>query len=562
MAAISAFHVGAIGVQIDNPNVDHNQFNNALPTVDLGYSTGAARFSGLRIVNQPITPHSREISVFKIPSYERDFYHRIWLIPKTINFSFVPSPIERTFHVWNAHRVGKVLDTLTAENDEGLTLTPDEGSSPYLPDELREYTLEATPDGPPQIEATYTFDFEGEQAVLSVLGIRVVGWTVQPNWIGPVTERAHWLTDLQASYNGTEQRRQLKEGPRVEWEFTFDVDVDERRLLDNTMFAFGGRIFALPIWTDLRFLEAPLSIGAETITVDTTGTDFHDGGLGVLLGPGSSFEAFPIDSLSSSGLILSSPLEQAWPAGTRLFPARASHMLEPRGFGNLTANYARGIGRFRTVEECTRDEIAEDTYRDRPVLTVEPNWRAAPEIDHSRLMELIDYGTGRDAAFDQSDQAFPILRVLWTALDRSASDELHNFIWCRRGRQKSVWIPTFANDLQAIEYEDATRLLTVRFCGLVNIAAGNVHRKDVRIQLADGTVFHRRLGTLSTVSAGISERAQLDVALGTGNLEAAAIRRISWLMLTRLDHDAIEIAWHTPAVAEAVLTFKGPKHDV
>lgn len=563
MAVIQAFNAGGLLVQIDNPNIPHEQFNVGLPTVDQGYAIGVDG-AAVRQSQQPITLATREISVYRVPTYEADIYHRIWLIPPTVNFGYVPSATSREVVLWNAHRIPRDLDSIEGADDEGLELSPDDAPSTYLPDEYRTYTIAASPDGPPVIEASYTFTFEsgGEIRVLLVVGTRVVGWTFEPNWLEPVIERPAWLTDVQVKRDGSEQRRQLRGGPRVDWEFTIDASGDRRRLLENLLQHSGGRIFALPVWPDLRILADAAVIGATSLAIDAAGADYRVGGNGVLLGPTGDFEAFEIEAIEAESISLVAPLEKAWPAGTRVFPTYAAYMLEGRGFGRATREYVRGLARFRTVDEVLADELEETTlYRGAPVMIDEPNWRDAPEIDYARNEGTVDFEVGRWFRFDHAEISLPELRVLWSALDREAAVYLHAFLWARRGRQRHLWVPTWANDLRVVNYDDDGAVLDVAYCGLVDFGAAEVHRRDVRIELVDGTVLYRRITQVQTQIEGQVERATLDSALGQ-ELEPGDFARISWLMLLRLDQDAVELTWHNPSVVETVLTFKGPRNDV
>ena len=561
MAVIAAFRTLSPQIQVDNPNVDPDQFITALPTPDLAISTGLGA-SALKVSQQPITVVGRTITVFYNYSPLDDFYDRIWRIPVSIAFGYVPTRTSREVWFWNAfYRQSVMLDSITETDADGLTLNAEATPATYLPSEYRRYTIDAFPEGPPNIDATYTFVFGSISVALPVTGIRVVPWTYEPNWINPVLERAAWLTDVQENHDGSEQRRQIRGGARVNWEFTYDVDDDRRRTIENELAAFGGRIWSLPVFTDEQRISAPLSAGAAIIPADTDGLDFHAGGLGMLLGPDGRNEAFRIFGVGSQSIELDSPLELAWPANSKLFPARAAWMLDDRGYDRHTREYVRGLARFQTVEEVDADELAETLYRGRPVLTVEPNWRTLPSINLARKLERLDFEVGRAFVYDDAGIVLPEMRVLWSALDRDTAVYLHRFIWSRRGRQKSVWVPTWSNDFRVLEYEDGTGRLDVAFARYFDSGVPGVHKQDIRIQLVDGSVFYRRIATATVETADTVERFTLDSPIGR-NLLPADFDRISWLHLMRLDQDAVELAWQTLAVVETVLSFKGPKHGV
>lgn len=564
MAVIDAFHVGGIGAQFDNPNVPHEQFNVGPPTVDQGYFISGAA-AAERISGQPVPLVTREITAFIVPGFYYDFYERIWLIPPVVDFGYVPSPTSREFTLWNAWRVPRELTAIAAADDEGLTLNADTPPVVMLPDALITWSIDAATEGPDTIDARYTFEFESgdEVRILIVVGQRAVGWTFAPNWLDPVLERPAWLTDVQVLEDGSEQRRRLRDGPRVDTEFTVDVADDRKRVLENVLAGVGSRVFTVPAWPDIRELAGPLAPGALEIALDPAGTDFRAAGLGMILDDDGRFEGFEVATVEADRLELVAPIAHAWPPGTRVYPARAAYLLDGRGNVRAHRNYARGTFRFRTIEEVVREALAEGTtYRGEPVLLEEPNWREGPEIDYTRHLEVVDFETGRPAVFDRADLALPVQRVSWTALDRAAADHLRAFLWARAGRWRGLWVPTWTDDLRVVDYDDGgSGTLDVAYAGVADFGGLAPHRRDLRIQLTDGTVFYRRVDQVLPLVEGVSERLDLDAALGSA-VPPADFERVSWLMYMRLDQDTIELAWSTPSIVETVLSFKGPRNDV
>lgn len=513
--------------------------------------------------NQPLTEVAQSRQGNQWPSYGfLDFYNRIHISHTTLNLGNLVSLQQRELSVFNAYFVPRTLNDITVVGDDGLNLIEPQ-ATPFAFAPLQEliYILEASTDGPPTIDATYTFDFDVRDFEVHVVGVRIVAWQWEANWIQPVVERLEWLTDILPAYDGSEQRRKLRAWPRISYEFTFDAQDGARRLLENVVYGWGGRIWALPIWPDIQVLTEPLLAGATVIPSATAGRDFHLDGLAVLIGDSGTPESVEVDAIAADSITLQRPLVSSWPVGTRLYPARTARMEDPRGWGRMTRNYVRGLVRFKTVEEIEAAVASEAVYRDYPVMTYRPNWREAPEIDYQRKLATLAFGTGRDSVTDEAELALPMHTWRWTMLTREDVIAFREWIYARAGRAKAIWLPTWSDDLVLAD-EVAPSAVNIDFqaAGLAHFAQAGVHRTDVRIELTNGTVLYRRLSNFVTVDDA-TERATMNSIFGI-TVTPAMIESISWMHLVRLDTDSIEITWHHAGVAEATIIMKGPRNGV
>lgn len=490
------------------------------------------------------------------------WYNHLHVEPLRIDLGNLISVQQRAIAVFNGYFVARVLNDVVPANDTGLTLT-EPAATPFAMTPLEEltYLLSISVEGPAIVDASYTFDFDVIDFVVEVTGVRIVAWSWEPNWINSVIERLAWKTDVIPAFDGSEQRRALLAGPRCEWEFTFDVQTAQRRLFENVVYGWGALIWALPIWIDVEPLVDVLVGGSSFIPIaDTEGRDFHEEGIGVVLGTDGTFESFEVLLVDPDGIHLVNPIVSTWPTGSRVYPARTARLLDPRSTARFTRNYARGLARFKTVEEIERTALDEELYRGLPVMVREPNWREAPEIDYKRKLATLDFGYGQDDQVDEAGIPLPAQTVRWTMLDRTEANYFRQWIYARQGRFKAVWIPTWSDDLVLADLITASQLnMDVQACGLTYFAKGDVHRRDIRIQLIDGTVFYRRVEGFVVVDTA-TERMTMNAVLGQQVLPEQ-VERISWLYCARLDSDQIELSWATPAIAEAMLIFKGPRNE-
>jgi hypothetical protein len=513
---------------------------------------------------QPIVELQEDRDGTDAPSYGFLHWYNHVHIFATLNLGAVISEQHVDLSVFNAYFVPRTLLSIEHENDTGLTLAGPE-DPPYEFGPLQEviYQLSAQQFGPPTIDATYTFDFDNRSYTVHVVGVRVVAWSWEPNWIQPVKERLEWSTNLIPSFDGHEQARALRSGARQYVEFTYDALGRQRRRLENVLYGWGARVFALPLWWDGFDLVESVAAASVLIPCETTGRDFRASGIGVLIGADDSgdFESFEILAVNEHSIEIKRPLVNAWPIGTRVYPSITARLLDDgRRFNRFTADYARGGAMFRAEELLKMEAADEDLYRGAPVMTAEPNWREQPDVEYARKLEELDLGQ-RVVFDDQSGVADPMQRYTWTCADREGVTDLKAFLFAREGRARTAWVPSWANDLQLVVLIGAAGTnLDVEHADLSGMVAAGVNRRDIRIELKDGTVFYRRVSGFHVVSDDV-ERMTIDSALGE-DVAPEDVLMISFMSLARQDTDSVEIEYSTREWADAGIALRSVPHDL
>lgn len=492
-----------------------------------------------------------------------DWYDRIHIQYTLLDLGNLLSTQVVTIEVFSTYFEDRTLTDVVGVNDSGLTLTPPSAyPMTFLPWDSELFSLQISTSGPPTIDATYTFDFDVIDLELRVIGTRIVVWSFHPDWQRPILERLEWMTSVARAYDGSEQRMKLRTtGPRWEFEFSFNLHGNaEATLLENYLYDWQSRVWAMPVFTDGTTLTAAAS--GTNVPCDTTTRDFHAGGLALLSSAdGHTYESFEIQSVADGVLTAVLPITGTWPAGSGIFPLRNARLTARMPLQRLTAAGLEGVASFRCVEPIVRTAATETTYRGYPVMTERPNWREGLPYEYTRAQDEFDNRTHAEPVVDDGAGSIPIQSWLWSAFDRTEIETLRRFLFARMGRWKAIWLPTFTNDLRlAAGLTSAQVNMDVEWCGLTAFVQEGAHRRDVRIELKDGTVFYRRVSGFVQVDAD-TERMTLASALGQA-VDPDDVAMISWLMLARLDQDAVEITWYTPGAAEAQLAFAGFNNDV
>jgi hypothetical protein len=520
---------------------------------------------GVLISALPVTVAPQQLSGERLGCWGDDWYHRIHISLQRLDLGNVASTQTAPVRVWNAHLLPRSLQAI-AGLDDGIELAG-QPLPPLLFAALqeREWQLSITPDGAPVLDVSLSWQFDnGEAPAIRITATRIIAWAFAPNWADGITERLDWATDVLQSETGMEQRRALRQAPRREFEISLLAEGRERQLLDLSVFGWGSRVWALPIWPDIQLTGVSVPAGALAIPCSTAGRDFRAGGL-ALLRSESAFgvEVVEVLSVELDGLTLKRSTQQDWPAGSRLYPARPATLAEQPGSDRLTDRLDRVNCRFQVLDACDWPDVMPATlYRGVPVLTARPDESEDLTRAYQRLLLELDNGTALPLLTDTASRAFPVMQHRWLLSGRDEQAAFRSLLYALSGRLAAVWVPTHADDLELVApVSDVAMSVDVAAIGYTRFGRSQPGRRDVRIELVDGTALHRRITSSSELSADV-ERLVLDSALGR-NVAPGDVLRISWLVLCRLDSDGIEIEHMTDSdgLARSHVVFRGVRDE-
>lgn len=511
--------------------------------------SGPATFAGM---HTPITlPGTR------LQAFAGDFYDRIHITTRLLDLGNMISDQTSQITIWNAYRRAWSLTSVLSVNAEGITV----GGQPapplqYNPLQERIYTVSISTDGPAQIDATLSWVFSnGEVVALDIVGQRIVLWNWRPDWTQGMVERLQWYTDVLQAGRGEEQRRALRLNPRQYLEFGATIDGNDRQMMESILWNWGARSWAVPLWYDGQQLAATLAIGATSIPLNPASRGYQVGELVVLTnGTPSVYEVVEVGSLSSS-IGLSRPTQQTWPAGTMVYPARPAIIENVAQLGRFTAQVVSLRLQWRMLEPTTWAAAATPTYRSLPVFELKPNWVEDPLQDFERSVTVLDAGVGLTTTTDRAEMPLTTQRMRFSHTGKAAIDTWKQRLWALRGKQGAIWVPTWSDDLTVVaQIGDAALNIDVRWMGYTKYLQMDPGRRDIRIQLNNGTIYYRRITGAIEVSPTV-ERLSIDSALGA-TVNVSDIALVCFMALSRSDSDAHEIAYFQGDVADTVFSAR------
>jgi hypothetical protein len=490
---------------------------------------------------------ARSIPGARLRDYTDDFYHRVHVIPGRLDMGNVASVQIVQARIWNAHLEPQSLEAIDAIDADGITLTGSVAPVTVTPLQELHYEVSVDTAGPPVADARYAWQFDGlPAAVLAITATRIIPFGWAPDWADGVRERLSWLTGLFRSPKGAEQRRALRLAPRRTFSAALILEGRERQAFDLALWGWGARVWAMPVWHDVQLLAAPVSAGAGSITCATSGREFRAGGLALLRGVSAlETEVVEVEAVTGTGLTLARPTVSDWPAGTRLYPVLPARLTDAPSMARVHDQATRAEVAFLATEPVDVTPAAPaTTYRGWPVLTARPDETEDLTLAMQRLQQVVDNATGRQSVTDTAGHAFTLQGYRWVLGSRAEHAALRALLYYLQGRFQALWVPTFADDLTLVaQVAPADGGITIANVSYSRFAGGAPGRKDIRIELRDGTVYHRRI--TGATEDGDTEVLSLSPLGATIN--PSDVARISFMALCRLDQDDIELLHETDA---------------
>ncbi len=387
-------------------------------------------------------------------------------------------------------------------------------------------------------------------------------WSFPPNWDSGVLERLEWKTDVLSSETGHEQRVSRRLTPRRSFEASFLIQKENRQYLNSLLTVYGAYPFLIPVWHSVTHLTEPAELGDDTIYLDTEFREYEVGDLIIIRGRSfDDWEVNQVEEITPTSLKLISTLESGWRAGTRVYPARLSR-IDPR-ISNVkrTDQFISMSTLFTVVQKNPYSSGAGDLpiYRSSPVLNFRPDESEDLTHEYERLIAVADNDLGIPDVYDATNLMFQNTAFRWAFKGREKHQQLRQLLYSLRGRAGTVWVPTFMDDFTVVaDIAGASTTIDVANVGYSRLEALKEGRKDIRIELYDGTAYYRRIDSAEEISSTV-DRLTISSAL-PGAVAKIAIRSVSFVMRCRLNQDSIEInhSADTDGLTICAVTWRGP----
>ncbi|WP_040293028.1 hypothetical protein [Acetonema longum] len=145
-----------------------------------------------------------------------------------------------------------------------------------------------------------------------------------PNWRDGILDEIEYLTDIITAYDESEQRIRVRDTARRSVEYVFTaLDSADMALLESYVWKYQGQEIWLPLWMDARVATEAIPEGDTQVRI-TPGKWLYlaEDGRVVLYRDKYQWDVKQITGIYDTTLTFAAPVEQSWPQGTLVVPAR------------------------------------------------------------------------------------------------------------------------------------------------------------------------------------------------------------------------------------------------
>jgi hypothetical protein len=357
----------------------------------------------------------------------------------------------------------------------------------------------------------------------------------------PVRETLEFLTDVLESYNGSEQRLQLRTKARQTYAYTIPLQAWHTAAAFNTEYGAIRKRWAVPIWTEAQYVGNILS-NAPAIVCDTTNYDLRDESLAMIYAGCDKWQVVEIASVEPGQINLLSNVNGF--VGAWLIPVRIGFISntidKPTNGHNGKSTLTFEI---EDTSEITSDAPSQYLGND---IYYEVGFLSGDSISRTieKRLDKNDFSLGlveRRSPWENTRFATPYRKVLDSP---SEVADFKKWLYRRAGKFRSFWLPTFEVNMRVVNTGVIASTLLISADSYIDYASV---RTNIAIQANDGTWYNRTVSNPLQIN---SSTIQLTLSSAL-NLDASKVSRVSYLGLNRLDADRIELNWRGAGVVES-----------
>lgn len=355
--------------------------------------------------------------------------------------------------------------------------------------------------------------------------------TFQPE--APVSETLSWVTDVQISKDGTEDRQKIVLSPRQAFEYTYPLTAARKALGLNMTRDALAKEWLVPVWSQARYVGAVAADLTELTGLNLAYGEFRDVSLVLLWESPDSWQILGIDSLDTSSFTFAgftTEMATAW-----LMPLRFAYLQNDavRGFNGYEAT----IKMTFSVRDNAELTVGAPTQYLSDDLYTEPGlFDSGMDTEDLRSdRDLFDPGLGLVTFYDNWTYNRRARTHRVVCEDQAEAWALRQYLHRRAGRYKQFWQPSFEHDVRVTSTGTITTELRIEDDGYLQRAADRTH---IAVQIGS-TWYVRAITAAADVG---SDRTSLTLSSAL-NVAASAIKRVCWLGLHRLDTDRVEIRY-------------------
>jgi hypothetical protein len=365
-----------------------------------------------------------------------------------------------------------------------------------------------------------------------------------------ILETLEWKTSILKAFNGTEQRIKSRQSPRQFFKLRLLFDTDKKNSQYEAMlFSRQKETWLFPVWSE--FVEHTTDINKHdtTISVDTTFADYRENNKALIWKSETEYEFVAIESVTDSLLTLDPnySIQCDFTGDKLIMPVRTAYMVSRNRKSKTNSPVAFVDAVFAVTDNTGIAGYTQAANYDSLNLLVVPAFMEGVHLESSDADAItLDYGTGIFSVVSDSIYNFLSQSHVFYNDTKQAAWEFRQFLYSLDGRQKTVLIPTFRDDLVQVSGIDIEPLDTSVVIENIRLAK-NMGANNLRTYLgfyfvATNVLIVRKITGITELDPD-QERIDFDVDLDLATAVSAGDCKICFVDKCRLASDKVEIQW-------------------
>lgn len=361
-----------------------------------------------------------------------------------------------------------------------------------------------------------------------------------------ITETLGWKTSILKAYDGTEQRIKSRQTPRQLFSLKLFLNSDkENSRFEAALHIWQKAKWLLPIWTEFVEHTATINIKDDSIIVDTTNADFRDGGKAIVWKSVTEYEVVSISTKTDSLLNLSYSMLNDFTGKKYIIPVRTAYMVSASKKEKTNSQVAIVTLVFAVYDNEELNGYAPSMIYDGIEVLSQASFMGDSHIEDS-LGDIIvtDYETGIFEVESHSNFNEVSQNHLFLKDTKAACWNFRKFLHSLNGRQKTVLIPTFRNDvIQSADILATDISVDIEHINLTSNMGFNSLRTYIGFYFPSTNVLIvRKITAISEIDSD-TEQISFDANLGLSVVISSGGCKICFVDKCRLASDKVQIKW-------------------
>lgn len=271
---------------------------------------------------------------------------------------------------------------------------------------------------------------------------------IKANWKSEILFRTEFFTDVEETYELSEERIGFSERPRRSIEVTFTgLSIRQSEKLLHYIHRKSNEKLPFLIYCDQADLEEPVSSGSTEIPLFTYYRRFFPGQRIFIVDENSGLSEFSlIDTLYPSKIVLQNPLSNSYAASTKIFPVFDSDLIFDFPISLITDSHVEipiACNEFFSSSllpiEYSQDASFLPFFSGLPVYDPSISWDPLPSVSFTKPGEIVTF---KNASYSlkRSNSLKRLFQLSFLSFSRKEVWNVLRLFENRRGQALPFWI--------------------------------------------------------------------------------------------------------------------------